>query len=167
MASGQALERQAVQVRAPDPHRDTWTEFRRPPHDVPVPHPRRTGLLAGTVLDPDALAARVNATRKAQVLDGQAETVEGLRIYGMARPVFTENQGQDVDTDEFQARARIVRDVETLDDPPDVVAVHDDRMAEALAGRVPVVLAGHYHRARAATVNGTLYLRAGSTGGPV
>ena len=49
--------------------------------------------------------------------------------------------------------------------PPDVVAVHDDRMAEALAGRVPLVLSGHFHEEGERVDHGTLYLRAGSTGG--
>jgi hypothetical protein len=38
-------------------------------------------------------------------------------------------------------------------------------MAEAVAGRVPVVISGHFHETTAEVVNGTLFLRIGTTGG--
>jgi hypothetical protein len=46
-----------------------------------------------------------------------------------------------------------------------VVAVHDDRMAESVAGRVPLVISGHFHKPSARVVDGTLFLRVGTTGG--
>jgi hypothetical protein len=46
-----------------------------------------------------------------------------------------------------------------------VGAVHDDRMAEAVAGLVPLVISGHFHDTVASVENGTLYLRIGTTGG--
>jgi hypothetical protein len=45
------------------------------------------------------------------------------------------------------------------------VALHDDRMGEAAAGFVPLVISGHFHQASARTINHTLFLRVGSTGG--
>ena len=45
------------------------------------------------------------------------------------------------------------------------MAVHDDRMAEDVAGRVPLVISGHFHETTATVRNGTLYLRIGTTGG--
>jgi hypothetical protein len=45
------------------------------------------------------------------------------------------------------------------------VAVHDDRMTEAVAGHVPVVISGHFHEPAAKVVQGSLFLRVGSTGG--
>src|SRR5439155_10422937 len=41
----------------------------------------------------------------------------------------------------------------------------DDRMAEVLAGRVPLVMSGHFHAPSARADHGTVFLRAGSTGG--
>jgi hypothetical protein len=49
--------------------------------------------------------------------------------------------------------------------PPDIVAVHDDRMAESVAGVVPLVVSGHFHVEGQRVDRGTLYLRVGSTGG--
>ena len=59
----------------------------------------------------------------------------------------------------------VAKDVDALQDPPDLVAVHDDRMAESVAGRVPLVISGHFHETSARVENGTLYLRIGTTGG--
>src|SRR4029079_11251488 len=43
--------------------------------------------------------------------------------------------------------------------------LHDDRMGEALAGYVPLVVSGHLHQASVRTIDQTLFLRVGSTGG--
>jgi hypothetical protein len=75
-----------------------------------------------------------------------------------------------VDAEDFADLARsagpvIAADLEAAPEPVDVVAVHDDRMAEAVAGRVPLVISGHFHETTATVLNGTLYLRIGTTGG--
>ena len=52
-----------------------------------------------------------------------------------------------------------------LADPPDIVLVHDDRMADEIAGLVPLVLSGHFHETRDEVRDGTVFLRVGTTGG--
>jgi predicted phosphodiesterase len=116
------------------------------------------------------LQETIAALPNAQVLDGSHTTVEGLTIYGLAHPVFTEDAQAEVDHSEFVARAleagtRIDEDLRRLDLRPDVVAVHDDRMTQTLAGRVPLVISGHYHRPRTTVDDGTIFMRAGTTGG--
>jgi hypothetical protein len=49
-------------------------------------------------------------------------------------------------------------------DEPDLLAVHDLRQAEDVAGWVPVVVAGHTHQRSSAEEEGTLFLTVGSTG---
>lgn len=103
------------------------------------------------------------------VLDGRATTVGGLTVYGLGHPAFTPARGVPVDGDDFAELARsagtvIAEDLEAID-PVDIVAVHDDRMAEAVAGQVPLVISGHFHETTATVVNGTLFLRIGTTGG--
>jgi predicted phosphodiesterase len=104
------------------------------------------------------------------VLDGQARQVGGLSIFGAGDPVFTPNRLAVLDDEAIAQRVRaagnglLVR-VSALPEPPDVVAVHDDRMAEAMAGHVPLVVSGHFHQPSARVMNGTVYLRIGSTGG--
>ena len=104
------------------------------------------------------------------VLDGGAQTVDGLTIYGLGDPVFTPNKQAALDDQQIAARveeagARVLQDVEALPTPPDLVAVHDDRMAAAVAGRVPLVISGHFHQPSARADLGTVFLRVGSTGG--
>ena len=112
----------------------------------------------------EAIAREPNAI----VLDGREKTIDGLTVYGLGHPAFTPARGAPVDAEDFAALARsagpvIAADLEAA--PVDVVAVHDDRMAEAVAGRVPLVISGHFHETTATVRNGTLYLRIGTTGG--
>jgi predicted phosphodiesterase len=104
------------------------------------------------------------------VLNGQTKVVKGLLVYGRGDPVFTPNKLSALDDAELAERMRaagpgIRFDVTHLGQPPDIVAVHDDRMAQAVAGYTPLVISGHFHKPSAKVVNGTLYLRVGSTGG--
>lgn len=120
--------------------------------------------------DSRSLQAQVGLETNAVVLDGRAVTIQGLRIYGLGHPAFTPARGVPVDDEEFAALARsageeIAADLEANEEPVDVLAVHDDRMAETLAGRVPLVISGHFHQTRQEVVDGTLYLRIGTTGG--
>jgi predicted MPP superfamily phosphohydrolase len=104
------------------------------------------------------------------VLDGQARRIKGLLVYGLGDPIFTPNK-ETLRTDDQLAAivrasgARVLRDVRGMAVPPDIVAIHDDRMGEAAAGYVPLVVSGHFHKESARVVNGTLFLRDGSTGG--
>jgi hypothetical protein len=113
-----------------------------------------------------AVARYPNAT----VLDGNATEVDGLEIYGLGDPYFVSARGAP------KSDAQIVRlvqsvapglrdDVRALPRPPDIVAVHDERMAELAAGYVPVVASGHFHVNESRLENGTLYLQVGTTGG--
>ena len=120
--------------------------------------------------DPMWLQRRVAGTSSGVVLDGDVAEVAGLTIYGLGHPVFAPARGFPVDDEEFEARTRaagevIAADLDLAVEPVDLVAVHDDRMAEAIAGRVPLVVSGHFHDTRASVLDGTLFLRIGTTGG--
>jgi predicted phosphodiesterase len=104
------------------------------------------------------------------VLNGQTKVVKGLTVYGRGDPVFTPDKTSAVDDEEIAERVRaagpgILFDVTRLPQAPDLVAVHDDRMTEAVAGYVAVVVSGHFHEPSARVDHGTVYLRVGSTGG--
>jgi len=120
--------------------------------------------------DSMALQATVSGVRNAVVLDGDIAEVSGLWIYGLGHPKYTPSGREAIDPYAFdeEARAaatRVAEDLAPLDEPPAIVAVHDDRMVEALAGRFPLVISGHFHETRARVVNGTVFLRIGTTGG--
>ena len=114
-----------------------------------------------------AVAAQPNAV----VLDGNATTVAGLRFWGAADTRYTPDKDQptggDVEREQAQALAREVADLLAEDEPPsvDVAMVHDARMAGAIGGEVPLVLAGHAHEPRQESFEGTTLLVEGSTGG--
>jgi predicted MPP superfamily phosphohydrolase len=119
--------------------------------------------------DSPATSTGVGAQPNGIVLDGRAEEVAGLTIYGAGHPVFTPDPTVDVTDREFADAARaageaVAEDVAALDLPPDIVAVHDDRMAEASAGMVPLVISGHFHQPEARVEEGTVFLRVATTG---
>ena len=106
----------------------------------------------------------------AHVVDGNAVTVKGITIYGLGDPYFVEQRGApqtDVAIESLvrSVGPRIVDDVTAMPAPPDIVAVHDDRMAEDVGGLVPLVASGHFHENTSTVRDGTLFLRVGTTGG--
>jgi predicted phosphodiesterase len=106
----------------------------------------------------------------AVVLDGGTAEVEGFSIYGLGHPYFNQERGspmgdEDVEALVEAAAEEVFADVSALVDPPEIVLVHDDRMADGIAGLVPLVLSGHFHEDRAEVVDGTVFLRVGTTGG--
>jgi predicted phosphodiesterase len=120
--------------------------------------------------DSMSLQSDLRRAPNAIVLDGQTARVKGITIYGVGDPVFTPNRLALLEDAEFARRVRaagepLLASVKTMPNPPDIVAVHDDRMAEAAAGYAPLVISGHFHQASARTIDQTLFLRVGSTGG--
>jgi predicted MPP superfamily phosphohydrolase len=121
-----------------------------------------------------AVASQPNAI----VLDNGTATVAGLTFAGIGDPRFTPDKAVNPQgASESQATIdQVLNSGRTLAQtvviaprPVDIALVHDPRAAEPLAGRVPLVLAGHEHERRTATlVNGparTRLLVEGSTGG--
>jgi predicted phosphodiesterase len=90
----------------------------------------------------------------AVVLDGDGAEVAGLHFWGIGDPRYTPDKSQPVGGGSEQERARAFAPIVSArlqaDEPPavDVAMVHDERMAAELGGEVPLVLAGHTHRAR-------------------
>jgi predicted phosphodiesterase len=124
--------------------------------------------------DSMAIQRAVAAQPNAVVLDGDAAEVAGLRIWGIGDPRYTPNKegGGDTDRerDEVEAFAPVASEALAADEPPpvDVAMVHDPRAAADMGGRVPLVLAGHTHKAgteRLGDGDDTLVLTQGSTGG--
>ena len=118
--------------------------------------------------DNQAMVEAVAANRNARVLDGTATEVAGIRFYGLADPTFSPGQGWRVP--EFkrlkaERSALLAAELEAMEDPPDVLLVHDPALATYVAGRVPTVLTGHMHRSSSEVRNGTRQLTIGSTGG--
>jgi predicted phosphodiesterase len=135
-----------------------------------IPGFRRPYVFVRGNHDSAALQEQMARVPNALVLDGLGRTVRGLTVYGRGDPVFTPDKLSALDDQRIAAvvtaaGAQVQADIAALARPPDIVAVHDDRMALAVAGRVPLVVSGHFHQESARVVDGTLFLRVGSTGG--
>jgi predicted phosphodiesterase len=115
--------------------------------------------------------AEVAAQPNAVVLDrAQPVEVGGLRFLGWGDPRFT----PDKDTRDQPAPASVGQvglamdsalRQQPLDAKVDVAVVHDGAAAKQMAGDVPLVLSGHYHRREQHLLDGgTLSFYQGSTG---
>ncbi len=108
-----------------------------------------------------ALARVPNVT----VLTDGVTSVGGVRIMGVADPTFTatnEINAEEAAAARFREAPGVAAKV--TERRPDVLAVHDRRLAEESMGKVPLVVAGHVHRRTSASKDGTLTLTVGSTG---
>lgn len=108
-----------------------------------------------------ALAATPGVT----VLDGVSVEVAGATVFGWPDPTYTNWNRLPPD------EAALIRESESAEvaaaireDPPDILAVHDHRLATGSFGLVPLVLSGHYHRQIIEEHEGTRLLAVGSTG---
>jgi predicted phosphodiesterase len=120
--------------------------------------------------DSDEITERVGAAENSVVLEGQMEEVAGLRIFGAGHPLFTPTASRQLDpvgiaTTLREAGEALTVRIAVLLPRPDLVAIHDDRMAMPWAGLVPLVVSGHFHESEARVIDETLFLRVGSTGG--
>lgn len=116
------------------------------------------------------LQSSIAKLKNVTVLDGTSTTIDGIEIYGLGDPSFTPNKLAAIDDQQIAQQAHAVdsevaAQVAILPRTPDIVAVHDDRMAQTIAGQVPLVISGHFHVTRTYVERGTLYLQVGSTGG--
>jgi predicted phosphodiesterase len=115
----------------------------------------------------DSAANRTELGRIEDVtlLDGETATVGGLDVLGWADPTFTASnqvtteEGNAVREEEATLVAAAVGEL-----TPDVLAVHDQRLAEDSYGQVPLALAGHTHERDSRVEDGTIQLVVGSTG---
>jgi predicted phosphodiesterase len=117
--------------------------------------------------DDDDMVKAVAANDNARVLDDTGTEVAGIRFFGVADPTFTPGKGHQVEEFEDLKVARSVGVGDALDRQalrPDVLLVHDGRLATYARGHVATVLDGHLHRFGTEVTNGTRTLMSGTTG---
>jgi predicted phosphodiesterase len=116
--------------------------------------------------DADMVEA-VAANDNARVLDGTGAEVAGIRFFGVADPTFTPGRGYQVEAFEQLKVERSVAVADAVERQalrPDVLMVHDGRLATYARGHVAAVLEGHLHRFGTEVVNGTRTLMTGTAG---
>lgn len=99
------------------------------------------------------------------VLDGTTATVENLRIMGVSDP---SSKTSDIEPPPLNMIPVHAGEVEKLllKQPvqPDILALHNHRIARELAGKAPVILFGHDHRLSVDEKAGSILIDPGSTG---
>jgi predicted phosphodiesterase len=116
--------------------------------------------------DADMVRA-VAANDNARVLDRTGTEVEGIRFFGVGDPTFTPGKGWRVEEFEqlkLEQSVGVADAIERQALRPDVLLVHDGRLAAYARGHVATILEGHLHRFGTEVVNGTRTLLAGTTG---
>jgi predicted phosphodiesterase len=116
--------------------------------------------------DSGTTVGQLSRIPNATVRDGTTTTVAGITIAGVADPRFTPDKTTPADDDAVVASGQRLADViGSQADRVDIAVVHDPIAAGPLAGKVPLVLAGHRHHREQQAADGTLLLVQGSTGG--
>jgi Icc-related predicted phosphoesterase len=110
------------------------------------------------------LRARLEDAENVTVLHGSSVRVQDVEILGWADPTFSTDpiEQEEKEKARLAVAPQVARRVAQL--KPDVLAVHDVRLADDSFGFVPLVVAGHEHARSLERVNGTLVLTVGSTG---
>jgi predicted phosphodiesterase len=130
---------------------------------IPVP----TLFVSGNH-DSRATIAALQRLPNAQVLAG-GEIVErlGIRFVGWQDPVSMRPGIGDADyaAGDLEALETGIRgSLAAMRHAPDVLLLHNYRVAEPLAGLAPVILYGHDHNARVSRTDGSVLVNAGTTG---
>jgi predicted phosphodiesterase len=119
--------------------------------------------------DSTVVSSRIEGFELGESLDGEGFTVAGIRFFGSPHPLYTPGgpmEEHEAVADEVAEAGRDMAErIAAEPQPPDVVLVHDGRMADDIVGEVPLVLSGHFHAFDASLEEGTLRLRNGTTGG--
>lgn len=100
-----------------------------------------------------------------QYVDGRSVYIGALELFGWADPTYTPDEAVD-GSEKAATRLEEASDValEVEENEPDVLLVHDLRLASGSVGLVPVILAGHNHARGFEQEDGTTTLTVGSTG---
>ena len=115
--------------------------------------------------DSPAIVQTMRSLPEVKVLDGQAVDLEGVKIFGQADPISKVDRVKPASSKVMgRVAAKIAHEVGSMKRKPLIAAVHDPRMAKKLAGKVPIVLQGHTHKAGIEEAGKTTFINPGTTG---
>lgn len=115
--------------------------------------------------DTPLIVQRLKKVPFVKVLEEGTITVKGLSIAGQADPAsYSYNSDLAPEEDFTKAAEALKRTLQDVKSQPDIVLVHNLKIATDLIGQVPVILHGHDHQYRLTTESGTIINDAGTTG---
>jgi Icc-related predicted phosphoesterase len=114
--------------------------------------------------DSPQLRSALRGTDNVRVLDGKSASVGKLQILGWGDPTFSTEPTRTKDDNEERLEASKLVANRASELEPDLIGVHDERLAHSSIGEVPLIVSGHTHRRGFEEVDGTLVLTVGSTG---
>ncbi len=118
--------------------------------------------------DSRSIGRTLEAIPGVTVLDnGHVRRAAGLQVMGYADPASRRENLGSVDPTERDLNAlatRMRRALQRRSAKPDVVMVHNFRVAARLAGFTPVIVTGHSHSASVIQMKGSIIVNPGSTG---
>lgn len=115
--------------------------------------------------DSDDNRAAIAETSNVQVLADDMVIINGVKILGVEDPTFTASNEMST-AESNEANLELAGDVaqRVEDVQPDVLAVHNERLAAESIGLVPLVVNGHAHQRAQEEIDDTWRLAVGSTG---
>ena len=114
--------------------------------------------------DSPQLRARIVEHPGVEELDDSTVQLGTLTILGWADPTFSTEPVPEEEKAQRRLEVAPVVNESVTEINPDVLAVHDSRLASDSLGDVPLVLTGHTHERGETVEDGTLILTVGSTG---
>jgi predicted phosphodiesterase len=121
-------------------------------------------FLGGNHDSPETLKA-ISQIDNVILLDRDIVQLKGLMILGFSDPASKSAEITPMGTDEVSLNvAEIQTFIEEAQLKPDILAVHNHRLAHELVGVAPIIMHGHDHRVAIAERDETIILDAGTTG---
>lgn len=115
--------------------------------------------------DSPLITKRLKKTPYVKVLEEGIITVKGLTIAGQADPASASFNSDVASEAELQKAAEtLAKTLQNAATVPNILLVHNRKIAADLIGQVPLILHGHDHQYRLTTESGTIINDAGTTG---
>ncbi|MGI6142913.1 MAG: metallophosphoesterase family protein [bacterium] len=127
--------------------------------DWPVPY-----VIALGNHDSPAIAKHLATVPAVTLLKGEMVEIAGLKILGVSDPAAQREVMTTAEPGEMEAAVAQLKELLASAEEPDLLAVHEQRMAMPFAGKVPVILHGHSHSPRIQEIDGSVVIDAGTCG---
>lgn len=114
--------------------------------------------------DSPAIANHLAAIPAVTLLKGEVVEIAGLKIMGISDPAAQRETMLPAEPEELAAAVDQGEQLLARSGKPDILAVHEQRLALPFAGKVPVILHGHSHSPQIREIEGSVVIDAGTSG---